>query len=127
MMNSKKYIKNEEGSATIEFLGILPFILLVLVIMWQLIVTIHAVILVQSAANEAGKVYSLTKDSSVASAAASDIISAGGSYLSFQNAPISGEKKYTATVNALFISSFSPKSILVRRLLTPFHLLLRAG
>ncbi|MBS4179491.1 TadE family protein [Lederbergia citrea] len=108
-MSSKKYIQNEEGSATIEFLGILPFILLVVVIMWQLIVSIHAVILVQSAANEAGKVYSLTKNRGEASAAAQEIISAGGSYLSFQSAPISGEKNYTATVNANIRFVFLPQ------------------
>lgn len=109
MINWRKKLKNEKGSATIEFLGIMPFMLLVAVIMWQLVVTVHGAVLIQSAANEAGKVYSITKDKGKASAAAQDIISAGSGYLTFQSAPISGDKNYTAKVNARIQFVFLPK------------------
>ncbi|MBS4210373.1 TadE family protein [Bacillus sp. FJAT-50079] len=114
MMNVKQNMKNEEGSATIEFLGILPFALLLIVIMWQLIVTVHAVVLVQSAANEAGKVYSLTEDASEAAHAAKEIVGASGNYLTFQSAPIQGGKNYTATVHANITFVFLPEKIFGR-------------
>ncbi|MBM7715940.1 TadE family protein [Siminovitchia sp. FSL H7-0308] len=109
MMKWIKKLKDEKGSATIEFLGIMPFMLLIAVIIWQLVVTIHGVVLIQSAANEAGKVYSITKDKSEAASAAQDIISTGSGYLTFQSAPISGDQNYTAEVNAKIRFVFLPK------------------
>ncbi|VEF49208.1 Uncharacterised protein [Bacillus freudenreichii] len=109
MLNWRKKLKDEQGSVTIEFLGIMPFMLLVAVIMWQLVVTVHGAVLIQSAANEAGKIYSITKDKSEASAAAQNIISTGSGYLTFQSAPITGDKNYTAKVNAQIRFVFLPK------------------
>lgn len=105
----KRKLKEEEGSATLEFLGIMPFMLLVVVIMWQMIVTVHGVVLIQSAANEAGKVYAITKDKSEASAAAQDIVSNASGYLTFQSAPITGDRNYTAQVKANIRFVFLPK------------------
>lgn len=48
----KKCLKKEEGSATIEFLGIIPLAILFLVILIEFVAAIHAVAVVESAANE---------------------------------------------------------------------------
>ena len=47
---------DERGSSTIEFLGMIPLVFLVIMIAWQFIAGAHAVILAESAANEAAKV-----------------------------------------------------------------------
>jgi hypothetical protein len=111
MLNIIKKVKNEEGSSTIEFLGILPLVFIVLMIMWQLIVSVQAVIVAQSAANEAAKVYSVTENSSEAEAAASKIVSAGGSYLTFQGASGMNSKDFTATVNVNIDFVFLPEKL----------------
>lgn len=72
MYKLNEKLKSEEGSSTIEFLGILPFILLVVMIAWQLIISVQAVVVAQSAANEAAKVYSITEDSFEATEAAKE-------------------------------------------------------
>jgi hypothetical protein len=107
----KEKLKSEEGSSTIEFLGILPFILLVVMIAWQLIVSVQAVVVAQSAANEAAKVYSITEDSIEATEAAERIVNAGGSYLSFSGATGMGNKDFTTSVNVEIDLVFLPKKI----------------
>lgn len=107
----KNLLKKEEGSATIEFLGILPLIFLVIVIVWQFVVSVQGVVVAKSAANEAAKVYSLTKDSSLAADAASKIVNMNGDNLSFEGSPISGGKNFTATVNVKINFIFLPKKL----------------
>ncbi|WP_133578877.1 TadE family protein [Aureibacillus halotolerans] len=48
----------ENGSISIEFLGILPIFLLFVALFWQFLVTGFALMTVQSAVNEAAMVYS---------------------------------------------------------------------
>ncbi len=105
-------IKNEKGSSTIEFLGILPLILVVVMIAWQLIVSVQAVVVAQSAANEAAKVYSITENSSEASQAAQNIVAAGGSYLTFNGASGMTQKDFTANVSVSIDLVFIPKKIM---------------
>ncbi|RDI37948.1 TadE-like protein [Falsibacillus pallidus] len=104
-------LKNEEGSSTIEFLGILPFILIVIMIAWQLIVTVQAIVVTQSAANEAAKVYSITDNPVEAEQAARKIVNTGGSYLKFESATGLFDKDFTTTVNVNIDLVFIPKSI----------------
>ncbi len=111
MLSLKEKVKSEEGSSTIEFLGILPFILLVIMIAWQLIVTVQAVVVAQSAANEAAKVYSITEDSYEAMQAAKKIVDVGGSYLTFTGASGMTKKDFTTTVNVDIDLIFIPKKI----------------
>jgi Flp pilus assembly protein TadG len=105
-------LKNEKGSSTIEFLGILPLILVVVMIAWQLIVSVQAVVVAQSAANEAAKVYSITENSSEASQAAQNIVAAGGSYLTFNGASGMTQKDFTANVSVSIDLVFIPKKIM---------------
>ena len=110
----RKRFNNEEGSATIEFLGIVPLALLLLMIIIQFIVGIHGVLVTQSAANEYANVYSITKDQSEAQDAANRILSSTGSYLQTQSisGPTSGNKQFEAEVNVsinlLFVSNYFP-------------------
>jgi hypothetical protein len=83
-----KFKKREEGSATLEFLGIVPIALLLLVIIWQFIVGINAVVVAQSAVNEYATVYSITKSEEDAKAAAKKIINTSSNYLSLDGEPL---------------------------------------
>lgn len=56
-MRLKKIVSNEKGSVTVEFIAILPFVFLIMLICWQFLVGVYGVIISQSAANEAAKVY----------------------------------------------------------------------
>lgn len=114
MINRGKVPLDEKGSATIEFLGMVPLVFMVLIIMWQMIVSIHGFVIVQSAANEAAKVYSVTKDSAEAITAAQKMVSAGSGYLVFQSAPIDDanpDPRFTTEVNAEIQLIFLPKKL----------------
>lgn len=95
----KKVKLDEKGSATIEFLGMVPLIFMTMLIIWQFIAGFHGLMMAESAANEAAKVYSVTADAGEASSAAQKIVEAGGSYVSFSGAPISGTNNFTANVS----------------------------
>ncbi|SFA91113.1 TadE-like protein [Lentibacillus halodurans] len=113
MKRWKRKFKNEDGSATIEFLGILPLALLLLMIIWQFIVGINGVLVTQSAANEYAKVYSITNSDSEASTAANNILSTTGSYLQNQGVTGSnlGNKKFTAEANVNIRLVFLPREL----------------
>ncbi|HAM79743.1 TadE/TadG family type IV pilus assembly protein [Ornithinibacillus bavariensis] len=94
-----KIRKSENGSATIEFLGIVPLALIFLMIIWQFIVGVNAVVVAKSAVNEYAEVYSVTKDLNDARDAAKTIIDATGDYLvfdSFTTEPGEYDKEFTA-------------------------------
>lgn len=76
-------LQNEKGSVTVEFIGILPFVFLILLILWQFLTGVYAVIIAQSAANEAAKVYSITGNSSEARKAAREIVNSAGGGISY--------------------------------------------
>jgi len=86
-------LQNERGSVTVEFIGILPFVFLILLILWQFLTGVYAVIIAQSAANEAAKVYSITGNSSEAKKAAREIVNSAGGGISYNdsNSSISHE------------------------------------
>lgn len=79
-----KKLKNERGSATIEFLAMVPLVLLLLMIFFQFLVAGYAVMVAQSAVNEAAKVYSTTSNLSEANDAARDLIQSAGGNLDFK-------------------------------------------
>ncbi|TFD99387.1 MULTISPECIES: TadE family protein [Jeotgalibacillus] len=110
----KNWIKerlDERGSMTIEFLGMIPLVFIVIMIAWQFIAGAHAVILAESAANEAAKVYSVTAEASEASAAAEQIVSAGGQHVGFAGAPISGTDQFSAAVSVDIALVFLPAKL----------------
>lgn len=113
----KKWIKNERGSATIEFLSMIPLILLVMLIFGQFLVAGYAVIITQSAANEAAKRYSVTESKEEAIEAANKVISTSGNNLKlrpeFEMINRNPESRdFTATVTVDMTLQFLPKKIL---------------
>lgn len=58
----KTWLKNEKGSLSIEFLGLVPFLFLFFLLLWQVVISGHTIYLAQTAVNEAAKVYSVTED-----------------------------------------------------------------
>ena len=83
-MMIKKRLDNEQGSATIEFLGMVPLVLLIMMIFWQFLVAGYAVIISQSALNEAAKTYAITSGNiSETNATASEFIDNAGGNLDF--------------------------------------------
>lgn len=107
----KKVKKNEEGSATIEFLGILPLAFLLLMIIWQFIVGINGVLITQSAANEYANVYSITKNQAEATQAANKILNSTGDYLHTVSIGGSGSKEFKAHVSVNIEFVFLPDSV----------------
>lgn len=90
-MKIRKKLANEEGSATIEFLAMVPLVLLIMMIFWQFLVAGYAVIISQSALNEAAKTYATSSgDIGQANSAASEFISKAGGNLDF----VSVEESY---------------------------------
>ncbi|MFC4558650.1 TadE/TadG family type IV pilus assembly protein [Virgibacillus kekensis] len=109
----RKLQKNEEGSATIEFLGIVPLAFLLLMIIWQFIVGINGVLITQSAANEYASVYSITKSHVEAHQAANEILNATGDYLHTVaiSGPPAGVKEFEANVSVNIEFVFLPDRI----------------
>jgi len=61
-MKIKTVLKNERGSLSIEFLGILPFYFLFFLLLWQVVASGYAVLSLKAAANDGAQVYSVTGD-----------------------------------------------------------------
>lgn len=97
----KKRIKNENGSASIEFLGMVPLLLLLFVMLWQFLVVGYALIVTHSAVNEGAKVYAVTNDPDKAADKAAEVMSkVGGSVRQKQPLYVSGTlPDFTATLN----------------------------
>ncbi|MGG4440739.1 TadE/TadG family type IV pilus assembly protein [Brevibacillus fortis] len=110
-MRLKKIVSNEKGSVTVEFIAILPFVFLIMLICWQFLVGVYGVIISQSAANEAAKVYAITGNSGEATQAARNVVNAAGGYISFKGADISGEVDgyFTAKVGVQMELGFLPE------------------
>lgn len=61
-MKTRKILKNERGSLSIEFLGILPLYFLLFLLLWQVVASGYAVISLKAAASDAAKVYAVSED-----------------------------------------------------------------
>lgn len=85
-----------------------PLIFMVMMVIWQFIAGAHGLIIAESAVNEAAKVYSVTAEAGEATAAAKKIVDAGGSYISFGGAPVSGTNEFNASVNVKIDFVFLP-------------------
>ncbi|MCA1042487.1 pilus assembly protein [Bacillus infantis] len=106
-----KKLKSERGSATIEFLAMVPLVLLILMIFVQFLVAGYAVMVAQSAVNEAAKVYSTSGDMGEANIAASTVLSNAGGNLNFNGVAKSGGdgKNFTLTLNVDLRLIFIPE------------------
>lgn len=111
----KKLLKNERGSAIIEFVSMVPLVLLLMMILWQFLVAGYAVIITQSAANEAAKTYSVTKDRNEANAAAEKIVQNAKATLKLNgnvNIVDLNARDFKATVTVDMSLKFLPKKFL---------------
>ncbi len=59
-MKRLKIIRNEKGSLSIEFLGILPFYFLFFLLLWQVVASGYAVLHLKTAANDGAQMYAIT-------------------------------------------------------------------
>jgi hypothetical protein len=109
-----KLIKDQKGSATLEFLGIVPIALMLLVVIWQFIVGINSVLVTNSAANEYAKVYAITGSISEADEAMKEILDSTGDYLYFIDVkePNPYDKEFETEVKVGIELVFLPKKIL---------------
>ncbi|MDN4492244.1 TadE/TadG family type IV pilus assembly protein [Ureibacillus aquaedulcis] len=61
-MKGRKLLKEERGSLSIEFLGILPLYFLLFLLLWQVVASGYAVISLKSAASDGAQVYAVSGD-----------------------------------------------------------------
>ncbi|EJL31352.1 TadE/TadG family type IV pilus assembly protein [Brevibacillus sp. BC25] len=115
-MRLKKIVSNEKGSVTVEFIAILPFVFLIMLICWQFLVGVYGVIISQSAANEAAKVYAITGNSGEAIQAAKSVVNAAGGYISFNEGDITwdGNGYFTAKVGVQMELGFLPDWLYIK-------------
>jgi hypothetical protein len=113
MCQIPKKLKSEKGSAAIEFLGMVPLVLLLLVALWQFFAGAYAFIVTQSAANEAAKVYAMTENTAEATSAAQEIVSAAGDSIIYNASRTSisptSDRQFSANVGVDFELSFMKK------------------
>jgi uncharacterized protein (UPF0333 family) len=113
MYQIPKKMKNEKGSAAIEFLGMVPLVLILLVALWQFFAGAYAFIITQSAANEAAKVYAMTEDIAEATNAAQKVVGVAGDSIIFNSSRTSishtSDRQFSANVGVDFELSFLRK------------------
>jgi cytoskeletal protein RodZ len=113
MFQIPKKLKSENGSAAIEFLGMVPLVLILLVALWQFFAGAYAFIVTQSAANEAAKVYAMTENTAEATSAAQEIVSTAGDSIIFNASRTSightTDRQFSANVGVDFELSFLKK------------------
>ncbi|WP_436713755.1 TadE/TadG family type IV pilus assembly protein [Brevibacillus formosus] len=116
-MRLKKIVSNEKGSVTVEFIAILPFVFLIMLICWQFLVGVYGVIISQSAANEAAKVYAITGNSGEAMQAAKNVVDAAGGYISYNGGGITweGSGYFTAKVGVQMELGFLPDWLYIKK------------
>ncbi len=109
----KKKINNEDGSATIEFLAMVPLVFLIMMILWQFLVAGYAAIIAQSALNEAAKTYAVTEDITDATSSARNLVNkAGGNIQIMDLDPMNnGNNHFTLRMHVNLDLVFIPDSI----------------
>ncbi|WP_088102666.1 TadE/TadG family type IV pilus assembly protein [Halalkalibacter urbisdiaboli] len=108
--------QNQRGSATIEFIGMVPFVFMMLLVVWQFFVAGFAVFSIQTAANEAAKVYAATNDSSKAEIAAQEILAANANLYTpsgnYSTISTLGSSAFTSRIDVQLKILFLPDEIL---------------
>ncbi|HZG17677.1 MAG TPA: TadE family protein [Candidatus Bathyarchaeia archaeon] len=107
-MAVKRMITSEKGSVTVEFIGILPLVFLIMMICWQFLVGVYGVITAQAAANEAAKVYAITRNSGEALNAARNVVNAAGGGIGYVSGNIDHGTYFTANVSVSVDLIFIP-------------------
>lgn len=107
VMGFRKVVKNERGVATIEFLAMLPLVFFIMMVFFQFLVAGYAIIIAQSAANEAAKTYSVTSSIDEAKKAAEKVVETAGDNLEFKKVETDGGNNFEMTVfvdmNLIFV------------------------
>lgn len=101
LSRAKKLIKNEQGAISLEFIGILPFLFLFMLLLWQAVASGIGIVSAQSAVNEAAKVYAASHDRSEARQKAKEIIGTGDimTYNSLSITTPDGRGNFKAVIN----------------------------
>lgn len=109
-MRIMKHFKNEKGSMTLEFIGILPFLFLFLLLLWQMVALGTSILSAQSAVNEAAKVYAVSEDFSEAEQIAKDIVGTGDlmSFTSFDIPTPEANGQFEVELDVRLYLSFLP-------------------
>ena len=106
-MGFRKVIRNERGVATIEFLAMLPLVFFIMMVFFQFLVAGYAIIIAQSAANEAAKTYAVTSSITEAESAAEKVVDTAGDNLEFKKIEMDGGSDFELTVfvdmNLIFV------------------------
>ncbi|KSU57616.1 hypothetical protein AS034_21130 [[Bacillus] enclensis] len=87
----KRLLKNDKGSISLEFIGVLPFFFLFMLLVFQGFVLGYALITSQSAVNEAAKVYA-EGDTLTESKQAAQKIVGNSSYLTLNSLTIPSQE-----------------------------------
>lgn len=87
----KRLLKNDKGSISLEFIGVLPFFFLFMLLIFQGFVLGYALITSQSAVNEAAKVYA-EGDTLTESKQAAQKIVGNSSYLTLNSLTIPSQE-----------------------------------
>ncbi|PLS15389.1 hypothetical protein CVD28_24005 [Bacillus sp. M6-12] len=58
----RRRLRNEKGSVSIEFLGILPFYFMFFLLLWQVVASGYAVFTAKTAVNNAAKTFAATNE-----------------------------------------------------------------
>ncbi|MEK5037265.1 TadE/TadG family type IV pilus assembly protein [Sporosarcina sp. FSL K6-3457] len=106
-MKFRKVFRNERGVATIEFLAMLPLVFFIMMVFFQFLVAGYAIIIAQSAANEAAKTYAVTSSIREAESAAEKVVDTAGDNLEFKKIEMDGGSDFELTVfvdmNLIFV------------------------
>lgn len=89
-MKRKGIINNEDGALNIEFMGLLPYIIIIFLVLIQVVGSGYSILLAQKAINESAKVYSITGSVSDAENAVKKIVDSN-ELLSYEDFSISNE------------------------------------
>ncbi len=110
-MGISRHMRNEKGSLSIEFLGILPFYFLFFLFLWQVVASGYALLTLKSATNDGAAVYAMTNDVEQARQVVQDSIGSGGVLVfgSMDITSTNGNGKFKMTVQAEHPLVFMPK------------------
>ncbi|WP_137744505.1 TadE/TadG family type IV pilus assembly protein [Robertmurraya siralis] len=110
MLQLRKKIQEEKGSATLEFIMVMPYYLFFMLLLWQAVASGITIMQAQSAVNEAAKIYAVTKNEFEAKEVAENIIGHSDimTFEQFHVPPHSG-KEFTAEVKLKHGLVFVPK------------------
>ena len=95
---------------SLEFIGILPFLFLFILLLWQVVASGYGILTTQSAVSEAASVYSVTQNVQEAQQKAQDVVGSGD-IITFTNLSIpSGDSQgnFKATINVHLNLIFLP-------------------